>query len=149
MNRYDLIAHQLKDSIHDGLEALQDLLIRERHVALLDACVGEVCFDSDIHCPFLAVVAEIGLDTVLEVHDTFGIDLAGRTGTIWQFHLPNLRTEDVAEVPVERGGTTRVSRASGAFCDAERLLFFDFVRNQVDRTTSTVDNQNGVTNLEV
>lgn len=149
MDRYDLIAHQLKDPIYDGLEALQDLLVSERHVTLLDACVREVGFDSDIHCPFLAIVAEVGLDPILKVHDTLGINLACRAGTIRQFHLTNLRTENVAKVPVERGGTTRISRARGAFRDAERLLFFDLIRNQVDRTTSTIDNQDGVTDLEV
>jgi len=97
----------------------------------------------------LTIVSEVGFYPVLEVHDAFGVHFAGCLGAIWEFHLPDLGSEDVAEVAVEGGGTTRVSGSSCALGDGEGLLFFDFVGDQIDGATTAIDNEDGVVYLEV
>lgn len=91
LNGDNLVADQLEDTVHDRLEALKDLLVHESHVTLLNTGIGEVGLDTHIHCPFLPVVAEVGLDTVLKVHDTLRVDLARSSRAIWQLHLTDLR----------------------------------------------------------
>ena len=69
----DLIADEFKDAVDNGFEALEDLLIRERHVAFFDACFWELCLDAHIDSPLLAVVPEVCFYSVLEIHDAFGV----------------------------------------------------------------------------
>lgn len=101
MNGDNLVADQLEDTVHDRLKALKDLLVHKCHVALLNTSIGEVGLDTHVYCPFLPVVAEVGLYTVLEVHDTLRVDLARRPRAIRQLHLPDLRAQDVTEVPIQ------------------------------------------------
>lgn len=149
MDGDDLIAHQFENSIDDRLEALEDLFIRERHEALFNAGVGELRLDTDVDRPLLAVVAEVGLDAVFKVHDALRIHLPSYPGTVWQLHLTDLRPEDIAEIPVQGGRTARVSRAGSALGDTERLFLFDLVRDQIHGSTTAVDNQDGIADLQV
>lgn len=145
----DLVPHELQDSVHYRFEALQNLLVREGHIALLDTSLRKLGLDTDINSPFLTVVSEICLDSVLEVHDAFGIHLACSLGAIGKLHLPDLGAQDVAEVPVQRCGTARVTRACRALRDRERLLLLNLIGDQIHSTTTTVDNQNCVMHLEI
>lgn len=83
LNGDNLVADQLEDTVHDRLKALKNLLVHKCHVTLLNTSIGEVGLDTHVHCPFLSVVAEVGLDTVLKVHDTLRVDLARRPRAIW------------------------------------------------------------------
>jgi len=145
----DLVPHELQDAVNNRLEALQNLLISESHVAFLDTSLGEFRLDTDIDRPFLSVVPEIGLDSVLEVHDALGIDTTGRLGSVGQLHLSDLCAENVAEISVEGCRTARITRASRAFGHCERVLVFDFVRNQIDGTSTTIDDEHRIVDLEV
>ena len=78
MDGDDLVPNQLEDTVDDRLKALQDFLVCEGHVAFLDAGLGELGLDTDVDGPLLAVVAEVGLDSVLEIHDALCVDSAGR-----------------------------------------------------------------------
>jgi len=98
----DLIPNQLQDPVHHRFEALQDFLIRERHVALFNTSLREFSLDTNVYSPLLAVVSEIGLYPVLEIHDALRVNFASRLRTVWQLHLPNLCTKDVTEITVER-----------------------------------------------
>lgn len=77
MNGDDLVPDELENAVHDRLEALQDLLVRERHVTFFNTCFWELGFDTDVDGPLLPVISEISLDTVLEVHDALCVDFAG------------------------------------------------------------------------
>jgi hypothetical protein len=77
LNGNDLIPDQLQDSVHDRLEALQNLFVCEGHVALLDSGVGELSLNAHVHGPLLTVIPEVGLDSVLKVHDALGVHLTG------------------------------------------------------------------------
>lgn len=145
----DLVSHQLQDSVHDRLEALQDFFVGKGHVTLLNAGLGEFGFNTDINSPFLAIVSEICLDSVLEIHDTLGVDTAGRLRSVGKLHLSNLGPQNVAKVAVESCRTARVTRTSSTLGDSEGVLLFDFVRNQIDSASTTINNQDGVVNLEV
>ena len=145
----DLVADQLEDTVDDGLEALEDLLVGKGHVPLLDASIRKVRLDAHVHRPLLAVVPEVGLDPVLKVHDALGVDLAGGARTVRQLHLADLGAQDVAEIAVQRGRTARVAGTGGAFGDAEGLLLLDFVGDQIDGATAAVDDQDGVADLQV
>ena len=61
--------------IADGRLGSQDVALFER-LAKDERFIGEVGLDTHVHCPFLSIIAEVGLDTVLEVHDTLRVDLA-------------------------------------------------------------------------
>lgn len=149
MDGYDLVPNQLEDSVDDGLETLQDLLVRESHVALLDASLGEVCLDSNVHCPLLAVVAEVCLDSVLKVHDTLGVYLPSSPRAVRQLHLPDPGPKDVTEISVERRGAAGVSRAGRALCHAKGVFLLHFIRDEIYGSATAVDDQNGITDLEV
>jgi hypothetical protein len=149
LNGNDLIPDKLQDAVHYRLEALQNLLVRECHVAFLNASLWELSLDTDIDSPLLAIVSEVGLYPVLKVHDALGVDLACGFRTIRQFHLPNLGAQDVAKVTVQRRRTTRVTGSCCALGDGERLLFFNLVGDQIDGTTTTIDNQYSVVDLQV
>jgi hypothetical protein len=103
LNGDDLITDQLKDPVDNGFKALQNFFVGEGHVAFLDTSLWEISFNADVDSPFLAVVPEIGLDTILKVHDTLGVHLSGRSRTIGKFHLADLGSEDIAKVPVQGG----------------------------------------------
>jgi hypothetical protein len=77
LNSNDLVSDKLENAIDDRLEALQNFLVGESHVSFFNASLGELSFDSYIDSPLLVVVAEIGLDSVLKVHDTLCVDTAG------------------------------------------------------------------------
>jgi len=77
LNGNDLVSYKLENAVNDRLEALQDFLVGESHVSFFDASFGELCLDTHIDSPLLVVVAEIGLDSVLKVHDTLCVDTAG------------------------------------------------------------------------
>lgn len=149
MDRNDLVPDKLQDPVDHGFEALQNLFVRKCHVSLFNTSLWELGLDAYIDSPFLTIVSEVGLYSVLEIHDTLSIDLACSSRTVGQLHLPDLRAQDVAEVSVQGGRTTRVTRTRCTFCDGERLLFLYFVGDQIDRTTTAIDNEYGVTNLEV
>jgi hypothetical protein len=100
LNGDNLIPDELQNAIDHGLEALQNLLIRKRHVTLLDAGLGVLSLDTDIDRPLLAIVPEVGLYPVLKVHDALGVHLSSRLGAVGQFHLPNLRAQNVTKVSV-------------------------------------------------
>jgi hypothetical protein len=76
LNGDNLIPHQFQYSVHDGLETLQNLLIGKGHVAFLDTGLWEFCLDTNIDGPLLSIVSEIGLDSVLKVHDALCVYLA-------------------------------------------------------------------------
>jgi hypothetical protein len=102
----DLVTNQLENTVHHGLETLQNLLIGKGHVAFLNARIREVRLNTNIDRPFLTVVSEVRLDTVLEIHNTLGVNLARSTGSIRKLHFANLGPQDVAEVAVKSGRTT-------------------------------------------
>src|SRR6187402_3394106 len=77
LNGNDLISDQLQDAIHHGLEALQNLLVGEGHVSFFDTSFWEFCLDTNIHSPLLVVVPEIGLDSILKIHNTLCVNSAG------------------------------------------------------------------------
>lgn len=145
----DLVPHKLQNSIDHRLEALQNFLVCESHVTFLDTRLRELGFDANINSPLLAVIPEVGLDSVLEVHDALGVNLAGSLRAIRKFHLTNLRAEDVGEVAVQCCRAARVTRTCRALCDCERRFFLDLVRDQVDGTTTTIDNENRVVYLQI
>lgn len=97
----DLIADQFQNAVDNRLETLKNLLIGKSHISIFNASLSKVGFDTDIHSPLLTIVAEVCLDTILKVHDTFGIHLPSCPRAIRQLHLPNLCPQDVTEVPVE------------------------------------------------
>jgi len=145
----DLIPDELQNSVDHGLETLQNLLVRKRHVTLLNAGLGKLCLDANVDCPLLAIVSEVGLYPVFKVHDAFRIDLASRLGAVWQFHFPNLGAQNVAEVAVEGCGTAGVTRPCCALGHGERCLFLYFVGDEIDGATTAVDNEHSVVDLEV
>ncbi len=145
----DLVADELEDAVDDRLEALQNFLVSESHVTFFNACLRELGLDTNINSPLLSVVPEVGLDSVLEVHDALGVHASGGLGAIGRLHLANLGPEDVAEVPVERGRTARVAGSGCALSDCERILVLDLVGDQIDRATTAIDNQDGVVHLQV
>jgi hypothetical protein len=97
----DLVSHELQDTVDNGLETLKDLLVGEGHVTLLNTSLRELSLDTNIDSPLLTVVSEISLDSVLEVHDTLGVDSASGLGAIGKLHLSNLGAENVAEITVQ------------------------------------------------
>lgn len=109
LNRNDLVPNQLQDPVNNRLKALQNFLIRERHVTLLNTGFGEFSLNANVHRPLLPVVSEVRLDPVLEVHDALGVHLARSLGAIRQFHLPDLGPENVGKIAIERGRTARIS----------------------------------------
>jgi hypothetical protein len=145
----DLVPHQLQDSVHDRLETLEDFLVRKSHVAFFNPGLWEFSLNPNINGPFLAVVAEIGLYSVLKVHDTFGIHLPCSSRSIGQLHLPDLCTKDVAEIPIQRRRTATVSTASCALGNSEWCLFLNFIGNQIHCSTATVDNEDCVVDLQI
>lgn len=145
----DLVSHKLQNAVDDGLEALENLLVGEGHVTLLDTGLGELSLDTDIDSPLLAVIPEVSLDSVLKVHDALGVDTAGRLGAIGELHLADLCAQDIAEVAVQGSRTARVTRSSRALGDGEGVLLLDLVGDQIDGTTTAIDNQDGVVDLEV
>jgi len=96
----DLVAHEFQDSIHDWLKTLQDLFVRKGHITLLDAGVRKFSFDTDIDCPLLSIIAEISLDAVFKVHDTFCINFASCFRSIRKFHFSDFCSENVAEISI-------------------------------------------------
>ena len=145
----DLVPHQLQDSIHHGLKTLQNLLIRERHITLLNSRLRELSFNAHIHSPLLPVIPKVGLDTVLKVHDALGVHLARRARPVRQLHLADLGAQDVGEVAVERCGAAGVTAAGCAFGDGEGLFVFDFVGDEIDGAATAIDDEDGVAMLEV
>lgn len=145
----NLVADELENAVDDGLKALENLFVGKGHVALFDASLGELSLDADVDGPLLTVVAEIGLDAVLKVHDALGVDAAGRLGAIGKLHLANLGAQNVGKVAVEGGGTARVTGTSRALGDGKGVLLLDLIGNQIDGTTTTIDNEDGVVDLEV
>ena len=105
----DLIPNQFKNSVDDRLEALQDLLVCESHVAFLDRRLGKFGLDTNIHRPFLTVVSKVGLDSVLEIHYALGIDSSGGPGAVGKLHLSDLCTKNVGKVAIKCGRTARVT----------------------------------------
>ena len=128
---------------------MKDLLVGEGHVALFDPGIGELGLDADVDGPLLSVVAEVGLDAILKVHDTLCVDLAGRLGSIGQLHLADLGAQDVAEVAIEGGRATGVPRAGRTLGHGEGLLLFDLVGDQIDGAATAVDDEDGVVGLQV
>jgi hypothetical protein len=128
---------------------LENLLVGESHVTFFNGRLWVFGFDTNVDRPLLTIVTEISLYPVLKVHDTFGIDLASRLGSIRQFHLTNLGAEDVGEVAVQRGRTTRVTGTSCALGHGEWRFLLDFVGDQIDSTTTAVNNQQSVVDLQV
>lgn len=90
LDGYDLIPHQFQNPVHHRLETLQNLLVSEGHITFLNAGLRELSLDTNINSPFLSVVAEISLDSILKVHDALRVDFASCSRTIGQFHLANL-----------------------------------------------------------
>ena len=78
LNGNDLVADKFENAVNNRFEALQDFLVGESHVSFFDASLGELSLDTHINGPLLVVVAEIGLDSVLKVHDTLCVDTTGR-----------------------------------------------------------------------
>jgi hypothetical protein len=72
----DLVSDKLENTVNDRLEALQDFLVGKSHVTFLNAGLWELGLDAYIDSPLLVVVAEIGLDSVLKVHDTLCVNAA-------------------------------------------------------------------------
>lgn len=95
LNSNDLVPHKLQNSVDNRLEALQDLLVGEGHIALLDSSLGEFSLNTHVHGPLLTVIPEVGLDSVLKVHDALGVHLASSLRTVGQLHLADLCAEDV------------------------------------------------------
>jgi hypothetical protein len=145
----DLVPHELQDAVHNGLETLQDLLVGERHEALLDVGLQIVGLDADIDRPLLPVVSEVGLDPVLEVHDAFCVDLARRLGSIGKLHLADLCAQDVGEVAVKSSTAARVSGTGGTLGHRKGMLLFDLIRDQIDSSTTAIHNQHRIVNLQV
>lgn len=145
----DLVAYEFQDAIDNGLKALENFFIGKRHVAFLDTSLWEFSLDTNINSPLLAVVAEISLDSIFKVHDALGVYSAGSLGAFGQFHLADLGSQNVTKVAVEGGGTARISGSCSTLGDSERVLVFDFVCNQIDSTTTAVNNEDGVVHLEV
>lgn len=145
----NLVADEFQNTVHDGLETLQDFLVGEGHETFLDTSLGEFSLDTDINSPLLTVGAEISLDSVLKVHDTLGVDTAGSLGTVGKLHFADLGSENVAKVAVKSGRTTRITGSSCAFGDREWALLLDFISNQIDSTTTAIHNKDSVVDLEV
>jgi hypothetical protein len=76
LNGNDLVSNELQNSVDYRLEALQDFLVCESHVTFLDSSLGELGLDAHVHSPLLTVIPEVGLDSVLKVHDALGVHLA-------------------------------------------------------------------------
>lgn len=91
----NLVPNKFQNSVDHRLEALQDFLVREGHVAFLDSSFRELSLDADVHGPLLTVIPEVGLDPVLEVHDALSVHLASGLRAIGKLHLPDLCAEDV------------------------------------------------------
>jgi hypothetical protein len=88
---------------------LQNLLVGEGHVSFLNAGLGKLSLNTDIDGPLLTIVSEVGFYSVLKVHNTLGVNLSSSLGSIGEFHLADLRAENVGEVAVESGGTARIA----------------------------------------
>lgn len=95
LNRNDLVSHQLQNSVDDRLEALQNLLVGESHVSFFDSSLRELSFDTHVHGPLLTVIPEVGLDSVLKVHDALGVHLTGGLRAVRKLHLADLCAENV------------------------------------------------------
>lgn len=145
----DLVPNKLQDAIHHWLKALENFLVGKCHVPFFDPSIWELCFDTNIDRPFLAIVSEIRLDPVFKVHYTFRVHSTGRLRSIGQLHFANLGTQDVAEVTVQGGRTTRIPGSSCAFGDREWSLFLNLVGDQIDRSTTAVHNEDSIPYLEV
>jgi len=104
LNGNDLVPNQLENAVHHRLKALQNLLVCKGHISFFNARFRELSFNANIYGPFLSVIPEIRLDSVLEVHDAFGVDLARRLRPIRELHLPYLCPQNVRKVSIERGG---------------------------------------------
>jgi hypothetical protein len=149
LDRNDLISDQFQNSVDDRLKALENFLVGESHVTFFNRRFGILGLNTNVDRPLLTVVAEIGLYPVLKVHDTLGVDFASSLGSIRKFHLTNLGAENVGKVAVQRSGTARVSRTSCTFSHSEWRLFFDFVGDQIDSTTTTIDDQQSIVDFQV
>lgn len=149
LNGDDLVPNKLQNPVDDRLETLQDLLVGEGHVTFLDTSLREFSFDAHIDSPLLTVIPEVGLYPVLEVHDTFGVNLASDLRAIGKLHLADLCAEDVGEITVQRCRTARITRTSRALCDRERRLLLHFVGDQIDGTTTAVDNEDRIVYLQI
>jgi hypothetical protein len=149
LNGDDLISDQFQNPIDHGLETLQNLFVGESHVTFLNGRLRVLSLDTDVDRPFLTIVTEIGLYPILEVHDTFGVDLASGLGSIRQFHLTNLGAEDVGEIAIQRGRTARVTGTSCTLGHGEWRLLLDFVCDQIDSTATTIHDQQGIMDLQV
>lgn len=90
-----MVAHELQNSVDNRLETLQNFLVGEGHVAFFNSSLGELGLNTNIHGPLLTVIPEVGLDSVLKVHDALGVHLASSLGTIRELHLTDLGAEDV------------------------------------------------------
>jgi len=145
----DLIPDKLQDTVDHWLETLQDLLVGEGHVSLLDASLRELGLNTNINSPFLTVVPEISLDSVLEIHDALGVNTTGGLGSIRQLHFPDLCSKNVTEVSIERSRTTRVARTRRALGYCERALILDFVGDKIDSTTAAIDDEHSVVDLQI
>lgn len=77
LNGNDLISNQLENPVDNRLKALQDFFIGKGHVAFFNSSLRELGLDANIDSPLLTIVSEVGLDPVLEIHDTLGVHSAG------------------------------------------------------------------------
>lgn len=96
----DLVPYKLQDAVHHRLKALKDFFVGKCHVTFFDPSIWELCFNADIDSPLLAVISEIRLDSVFEIHYTLCVHSTGCFRSIWQFHLANLCAQDITEVAV-------------------------------------------------
>ncbi len=145
----DLIPDKFENTVNNGFETLQNLLVRECHVTFLNASLREFGLNTDVDGPLLPVVPEISLDSVLEVHDAFCVYTTSRLRTVGELHLPDFGSEDVTEIAVESRRAAGVAGTSCALGHSEGVLILDLVGDQIDSTTSAIDDEDGIVDLEI
>jgi hypothetical protein len=103
----NLVSYQLKDPVYDRFKARKNFAVRKHHISFFDISVGKFCFDADVYGPFLPIVRKIVLDSILKIHDTFGIDPAGSPRASRQLHFADFCTKSDAEISIQSSGTIK------------------------------------------
>jgi hypothetical protein len=101
LNGSDLVLNHFQDALRDRLKARTNLFVGERHVPLIYPCFWKYSFDANIDSPFLAVIAEIGLNSAGEISNTFGVDTTSSSRATGELHRINFSSYELAEVTVQ------------------------------------------------
>lgn len=101
---------QLKYAIYYRSKTVIDLVIHPGHVTVLDTDLGVISnsnVDDEFHC---RVVSEVGLDSLFEFPDIFGIDFVRcPCGFIGQSHFAKLSADKIGEIAIDSCCPVRMS----------------------------------------